>query len=129
MKQLRLLPLALALYLFLLALVSSYINPQELGAKFLAQVGSVGISLGVAPNPDNTLAEEFRKKEDSLSARESDLAAREAALQSEARDSGKNNADATRYSLLGGIFLLALIIINYYLDFRARRMLQRVQVG
>ena len=112
MKYLRFLPLVLALYFLSLAFVSSFADPRELGARFLAQV--VGVSAGVLPNPDNTIAGQLQQKEENLNERENELAAREAVLNS----NGAGASVSFNYSLLGELMLLSLISANFYFDYR-----------
>lgn len=87
----------------------------------LADVGAVGLRVGVASNEYNTLAAELRSKaaalqgeEQALSFRAAELAAREKELA--ARDTAALNAAVAALGLL-----IVIIAVDAYLDYRARR--------
>lgn len=78
------------------------------------QPAAVGVSVNVAENEYNALAEE-------LSAKEQELQKREAALN--AFPSGtpiEGPSNAIVYTTLVGLILLTLILMNFYLDYRRR---------
>jgi hypothetical protein len=76
----------------------------------------VGITAGVAPNPDNTLAAQFAQKERELGAREDTI---------DARSGG--SVSGTRMlalaSFVTSMIVLLLVSANFYMDFRRGRAL------
>jgi hypothetical protein len=102
---------------FLLASVFlSAVSPADLSRRMAAQIGAVGISLGISPNPENSAAAELAQKEAMLAAKERALASKEEYL---AAQSAKHTANALEYSFLGGALLIALILLNIYFDYVA----------
>ncbi len=97
------------------------VSPIYMGGYLVAQVGSaIGINVSVPPNPFNTLAEQLKNKEISLLERERELAQREKQLK-ENNQSGAVSANNNLILLLtvaGALF--ALILTNFYLDWRRR---------
>lgn len=97
-------------------------SPMAIGRYLVAQVGSaIGVTVSVPPNPFNTLAQQLKEKESALSDREKKLQAKESALETEI-NKGQSNQNKTLIYLaaVGGI-LLALILANFYFDYRRRR--------
>jgi hypothetical protein len=78
----------------------------------------IGISAAVPPNEFNSLVAQFSEREKELDARAAALSAREQSLLSEL-DARQEDRMKIVYSYLFGftIFLLALVLVNYYLDF------------
>ncbi len=79
---------------------------------------AIGISAAVPPNEFNSLAAQFEQREKDLDARAEALSAREQSLLSEL-DARQKDRMTIVYSYLFGftVFLLSLVIVNYYLDF------------
>jgi len=79
---------------------------------------AIGISAAVPPNEFNSLVAQFSEREKELDARAAALSAREQSLLSEL-DARQQDRMNIVYSYLFGftIFLLSLVIVNYYLDF------------
>ncbi len=77
---------------------------------------AVGVSLGIAPNPYNTLAQQLESKQSELNAREE----RVVALEDELRQSQL----IERYVAFGSLFLstclFMLVGLNFYMDSRRR---------
>ena len=124
MHHFRLLILFLVVMLLGASAFLTYQNHPEVGDFFLAQVGSVGISVGVLPNGYNTLAQQLADKEQELNAREAQLNGQTAAVQS-----GRSEADTKTldFSAYGEAALLALVFFNFYVDYRARKKLNASQ--
>ncbi|MFW6210054.1 MAG: hypothetical protein ACOC4E_01030 [Patescibacteria group bacterium] len=83
---------------------------------------AIGMTAGVEPTPLNEYTAALTEKERELAAREAALESREIAV--EVRGQGGAVSGTTTYLLAGALFiLLALIVLNYTLDFlRARDM-------
>ena len=97
------------------------VSPVEVGDYLVRQtMSSVGISVGVPPNPLNTLAQEILEKEREIQQREDALIQREQELVTPfVLVAGR---DVTFYLLAGFNFLLLLLIVlNFYFD-RKHRM-------
>jgi len=91
---------------------------KYLGARFSSAVG-VGSSASVPPNPMNTLALQLKEKENRLNIRESQLNKRETDLKS------PNSVMQNKViwgMMIGIIALFVLIMINYILDWRRRKI-------
>lgn len=99
-------------------------SPRDLGQGMLAQIGAVGVTLGVLPNPDNTLAAQLRERQEALERKDRVLSEKEALLTAEAL---RRDANAIEYSFLGGSLLIALIILNFYFDTVAIRSSRKEQ--
>jgi len=81
--------------------------------SFQGLMAQIGITVGVAPNPYNTL-------NDQLNQEASDLAAREAALASSTASPA--SAPRTDWRLAAAIaFIALLVILNFFLDWRRSR--------
>ena len=88
----------------------------------LHQIASVvGLSASVPKNEFNTLAQQLTEKEQELSERERSLKEQEALLLDELRkkQEEENKKTAIFVSLLG-LLLLALILFNFYSDWKRR---------
>ncbi len=103
------------IYIIAGSLVMANINPIDVGRFIGAKIGSaVGMSLSVPENPINKLALQLKEKEADLAQKEQDLNAREKAL------NDRNNPLMIVLTVGIGV-LFALILLNYYLDYRRRR--------
>lgn len=102
------------------------LNPVTLGKFVGAKMGSaVGVSMTVPENPMNKLALELRKKEENLNIRENQIQKRE--------DDLNTQRMGTQMKLIIGlgigiIVLFILIIFNFYLDYRRRRLAAPQQI-
>ena len=95
------------------------VKPIALGKYFLTQLSStIGVSVSIAPNPFNTAAEQLQEKERALSVKENDLKQKEEQTVKEKSGLERFNI----YLLAGGGFLLGLILFNFYLDFRRKKL-------
>jgi len=110
--------------IFFLLIVVSFLsilgaNPVNVSQFIGGKLGrAVGMSVSIPDNPFNKLALQLKEKEDELNAREKELSAREADLNEQ-----RANASPWLIGLYAGIAILFfLIIINYYLDYRRRRL-------
>lgn len=110
-----------AIYFVLLTLILvfcfSWINygatPPEIMKYLLAQAGSgVGMSVSVAENPFNTLAQQLKEKETQLEEKEESL---KTVLQQSERDSRIIMGLIT--VLISILFIL--ILLNFYFDYKA----------
>ncbi len=118
MHHFRLSALFFILVLFGASLTLAYQNHPEMGEFLLAQVGSVGINVGVVPNPYNTLAEQLAAKEQALNAKEAALNGGSLTLQFLRNEGDLKMFD---YTAWGGATLFFLVLLNFYLDYRARK--------
>ncbi len=86
-------------------------------ASLPSLMAQIGITVGVAPNPYNTLNDQLNQEQNQLNQQAADLAAREAALASSTAA-----ADAVSYTdwyLSAGIAAVAILVsLNFYLDWR-----------
>jgi hypothetical protein len=99
---------------FALALMAAVVDTNAYPhSRYLAAVGGVGVQIGVAPNADNTLAESLRTQEETLAVREQYLKQQE--LEQASRDTIVYVA-----VLVGQGILFVLLLLNFYLDHRAR---------
>ena len=114
-KQTALLLIILLSALSLFLVVARGRTPSVQG--LLAQIGVV---VGVAPNPYNTLNAQLDQEQDQLNQQAADLAAREAAFAN-----GTKAADFVSpaiWYLAGAIAIVALLVLlNFYLDRRRSR--------
>ena len=107
---------ASSLFLLLLITVAWGIDRIAVDAPAGEAGANVGVSVGVLPNPYNTLAQQLQDKENDLTKREADLSKKE---------EGSNKQDKTLiYALIGGGVLLLLILLNFYFDYRRKRRKQ-----
>ncbi len=110
--------LALGAGALLLAYSFSIATPEHiaLSARSMLANAPVGIALGVAPNPINTLAEQLADKE-------AELMAREERLQYMERLQAESAKDKTAvYSLIASLALFLLVAFNFVLDFKRKRV-------
>jgi hypothetical protein len=108
--------IALSCAVILLSYSVSLFTPEVIAGsvtKMLANA-AVGVSIGVEPNPYNTLASQLSDKEKELEAREDRILALEASV-SDARSLETYLAAG---SLVLSIFLFALVALNFYRDAR-----------
>lgn len=87
---------------------------------FRALMGQIGITVGVAPNPYNTLNDQLNAKQAQIDMENADLAAREAEFASETASSAPLAASSpVLWYLVIAIGVLALLVgLNFYLDWR-----------
>lgn len=90
-------------------------------ASALMGAASVSISAAIAPNPDNTLASQLRAKQEQLDAREAELNSRAGSVATDGTDWG-----FWAFVLSAG--LLVLVLINFALDVRRARTLMRARL-
>lgn len=95
------------------------INPLSIGKYFVYQLVSViGVSVSVPPNPFNTLAQQLNEKENTLIQKEKELQEKESII-AEGKESRQNRT--ILYAAGGGGILLALVLLNFYLDYRRKK--------
>ncbi len=110
-----------------LALVSAVftergVSPFAVGRYLMAEIGStIGVNVAVPPNPFNTLAEQLKSKEVALAEKEQALTRQGAALESRAQAEERGERRTLGYAAAVGGVLLALISLNFYLDYRRRK--------
>jgi hypothetical protein len=116
--KITIISLELACLISLIAL-SGY-SISSLGPTgFAKQMGlAIGMTAGVKENGYNTLARELKEKDAEITARETALAEKEAAI---LRSQGESNARMSFLILGIGLLLLSLILLNFYLDTKRRR--------
>jgi hypothetical protein len=111
---LRLAGVTLSFVLLLYSLsVDSPLSLSQSGFSMLGNA-AVGMSAGVAPNPDNTLAAQFAQKEKELDARAGTIDA-----QSGGTVSGTRMMAFA--SLCVSMLVLAMVSANFYMDWRRGR--------
>ena len=105
--------------LFVVVVVLVLFRISIVGENPLSQLGTaVGVTVAIAPNPYNTLAEQLKQKEIALQEREQTIQEAESEAQIKSQ-----KGDRTLSYLLGvGGILLILILANFYLDWRRERL-------
>jgi hypothetical protein len=84
--------------------------------KMLAQVG---VAVGVAPNPYNSLNEQLNEKQLQIDEEQSDLTAQEAAFASSTEESGLLAASPVVWYLMIAVGVLTFLVgLNFFLDWR-----------
>jgi hypothetical protein len=101
---------------FILAVSAHVGDPSGIERLFMANIGGVGLQVGVLPNPENTAAEQLKLEEDRIRNRERLLLLREA----DAMRREDTESRSTIYVALGEAILFCLILANFYLDRRER---------
>ena len=115
------------LFLFGLVLAALFLHvvagqsPSAIGRYLLAQVG---LNASAPPNQFNILAQQLKNKERTLAEKEQALQEEAALLQEKALQ----EARTTRHLLIGGGALLALILLNFYMDWRRRKATEKIKV-
>ncbi len=104
----------IALVLFMYA--TSVAPPSTLARDAISMVGAgaVGMTAGVAPNPDNTLAAQF-------DAKQRELEAREATVGAQIGGSLTSTRVLAAASFCISLIVLVLVSLSYYMDFRRSR--------
>ncbi len=93
-------------------------TPASLERGASDMFAAVGVSMAVAPNPYNSVADQLSTKEKQLDKREAELGVKE-----NAATPGTQNSQSARYgfySLCMSAALFALVAINFYYDARRR---------
>lgn len=96
-------------------------TPFAASAQSLMGAASVSISAAIAPNPDNTLASQLRAKEEQL-------AAREAALNTRAAAPALVVTDWGFWAFVLSATLLVLVGLNFYFDMRRAHAFARARL-
>jgi hypothetical protein len=97
-------------------------NPVDLSRIITGKMGqAVGISVGVSENKYNKLAAQLEDKEDRLDAREGELAL----LEKKMSDSYKGQETLILFLFAGIMILFMLVSVNYYLDYKRKKMSYR----
>lgn len=109
--------LAIAVGLLLVALMNA--SPDIIARRSLEMFSNavVGISLGVAENPYNSLAQQIAEREGELTEREIELIASEQALK-EREDRIAWKATLAVYSIGASFILFILVALNFYRDWK-----------
>ncbi len=119
----------LALLVFggvLVLLAASHVNPVFFGRTLLAQVG---LSVGVLPNPYNTLDAQLNQKQAYLNEEQSYLNAQEAALASTSAAASPLTSPLGWYLLAAIFALFVLVVLNFYFDLRRSRGAEEDKAG
>ena len=87
-------------------------------SNFLAQVG---VTIGIQPNPYNTLNEQLNARQTQLDEEQADLASREAALTSSTGTSAVSASATPSYLMLAVGVLTFLVGLNFYFDWLRTR--------
>ncbi|MEX0931673.1 MAG: hypothetical protein WDZ88_02900 [Candidatus Paceibacterota bacterium] len=113
----------LAVFAVLFSFVSVGIRIDQSGLlPYQLMSNVVGVSANIPPNELSRLAQQFDEKERELKARELEIAERERALNATMRDSSKSNLIANSAFAGALILLFILIAINYYQDWKRKRI-------
>ena len=83
--------------------------------------GDVGVTLGVAPNPYNTLNEELNAKQAQIDAEQANLQAQEVALASTSASTTAAASPTFNYLVIAVGVLALLVGLNFYFDWRRSR--------
>ena len=110
----------LALAAVFLSYTALTATPSSLlgNAQTMLASAGVGVSVAVAPNPYNTLAQQLSNKEAQLNQQSAFLAAQEQTINSSAPTAPANRYGF--YSLCVSMALFVLVAINFYFDIRRR---------
>jgi hypothetical protein len=81
-------------------------------------LADVGVVVGVAPNPYNTLNDQLNQRQLAIEQEQADLAAREAAFASSTQDGRAVPPAYAWYFGMAVVVLALLVILNFYLDWR-----------
>ena len=114
--------LTLAVFLFAFAMLTS--TPASLLENTQTMFAAVGVTIAVAPNPYNTVAQQLSAKETQLTQKEAQLTAQEQALSNSPSASDRYGF----YSLCMSAVLLVLVGLNFYFDRRRATMPSRYSV-
>ena len=82
---------------------------------------AVGVSIGVAENQYNTVAQQLREKEEELNSREVGLRELEREIINQMSQSRRFERRAFLYVSIVGAIVISLLVLNFYLDLRWRR--------
>jgi hypothetical protein len=99
--------------------IKSPVGPDKL-------LGDVGVSVGIAPNPYNTLATQLDQEQTQLSQESADLTARENALGTNATQDPSGDPAIVWYLAIAVTFIGILVLLNFYLDWRRLRRIAKM---
>lgn len=117
----------LVLGVLFFVLTVSHVEPFFFGETLLADVG---LSVGVAPNPYNTLDEQLAQKEAYLDEEQSYMNSEQAALaSSSALAISPTGTPYLLYLALAVVLLAVLVFLNFYLDWRRAKTPPQGQDG
>lgn len=88
--------------------------------RYLAN--AVGITVGVAPNPINTAIAQLREREQATLSKEAELQQREELLRARLDRTSYRERTLFVYSIAVSVLLLGLVIVNFYLEYRKRKL-------
>jgi uncharacterized membrane protein YwaF len=112
-----------ALLLIILVAVLSFVavGARAPRSPFQFLLAQVGIVVGVAPNPYNTLDDQLNQERTQLNQQASDLAAQEAAFASSTAAANAVASPAAWYLAVAIAVVALLVVLNFYLDWRRSR--------
>lgn len=97
-------------------------SPVAVGQYLVAQVGSaIGVTVSIPSNPFNMLAQQLAEKESTLGEKEKELQQKEAALEAKTNEKQRSQNRILTYGGVFGAVLFALILANFYFDWRKRK--------
>lgn len=97
----------------------SYLSLAGFGGGVFRQLGSVvGMYASIEPNDYNLLAQQLNKRSQELDAREAALEEKE--LSTSSNTNTQSDRKAIVYITSIGTLLLALVLLNFYLDIKRR---------
>ena len=95
-------------------------------APFHTLLAQVGIVVGVAPNPYNSLDAQLNQKQDQLNQQAADLAAQQAAFASSTAAANDAMAPTVWYLSIAIAIIALLLILNFYFDWRRMRREKKI---
>ncbi len=94
-------------------------HPPAPGAWLGRTLAQIGVTIGVAPNPYNTLNTQLDAKQAQINQEQADLAVREAVFASTTAASGLASETPAIWYLTAAVGVLAFLVgLNYFLDWR-----------
>lgn len=95
------------------------LNPIDVSQIIKVKIGqAVGMSVGVPENSYNKVAAQLEEKEDKLKNKENELVA----LEERISNSYKGQENLVLFLSIGILILFFLVLLNYYLDYKRRKM-------
>ena len=110
----------------LIVLAGTHVAPVYFGETLLAQVG---VSVGILPNPYNSLNDQLDQKQAYINEEQSYIDQQKAALASSSALAIAPGASPVAWYLALAVLALAvLVFLNFYLDWRRSRTMKKDQM-
>ncbi len=94
-----------------------------------AAADSVGVSVGVEENEYNQVAEQLKERANQLDSREQSLAELEQEIKAELIAERQAERRAFLFLSVASVVLMALLAVNFYLDWRRSERIRRIKRG